>query len=89
MRRVLLASMSGAAVTAIRMEGIEHEFAAIPGVEQDMTDVVLNFKKCDLSLSEGDSVIFSAHFEGPGDCTVTVCGELVDCTSVGSKATVD
>jgi len=56
-------------VTAIRIEGVQHEFAAIPGVEQDMTDVVLNFKKCDLSLREKESVIFSAHFEGSGDCT--------------------
>ncbi len=69
LRRVLLASLSGAAVTAVRVEGVQHEFSAIPGVEEDMTDVVLNFKKCDLSLKEGDSLIFSYSFSGRGDCT--------------------
>jgi len=69
LRRVLLASLSGAAVTAIRVEGVQHEFSAIPGVEEDMTDVVLNFKKCDLSLKEGESLIFSYSFTGRGDCT--------------------
>ncbi len=70
LRRVLLASLSGAAVTAVRVEGVQHEFSAIPGVEEDMTDVVLNFKKCDLSLNEGESLIFSYTFSGRGDCTV-------------------
>lgn len=69
LRRVLLASLSGAAVTALRVEGINHEFSAIPGVEEDMTDVVLNVKKCDLSLKEGESLIFSYTFSGRGDCT--------------------
>ena len=69
MRRVLLASLTGAAVTAIRVEEIQHEFSAIPGVEEDMTDVVLNFKKCDLSLKEGNSSIFSFSFSGKGECT--------------------
>lgn len=67
MRRVLLASLTGAAVTAIRVEEIQHEFSAIPGIEEDMTDVVLNFKKCDLSLKEGDSHIFSFSFSGKGE----------------------
>lgn len=76
MRRVLLASLSGAAVTAVRIENIQHEFSAIPGVEQDMTDVVLNFKKCNLSLKEGDSSIFSYTHKGKGDMTAgTVFGE--------------
>ena len=69
MRRVLLASLTGAAVTAIRVEEIQHEFSAIPGVEEDMTDVVLNFKKCDLSLKEANSSIFSFSFSGKGECT--------------------
>jgi len=69
LRRVLLASLSGAAVTAVRIEGIQHEFSAIPGVEEDMTDVILAFKKCDLSLKEGESLIFSYAWKGRGDCT--------------------
>ncbi|MDK1020289.1 MAG: DNA-directed RNA polymerase subunit alpha [Candidatus Hydrogenedentes bacterium] len=69
MRRVLLASLSGAAVTAIRVENIQHEFSAVPGIEEDMTDVVLNFKKCDLSLKNVDSFIFSFNISGKGEAT--------------------
>lgn len=69
MRRVFLASLSGAAVTAVRVENIQHEFSAIPGIEEDMTDIVLNFKKCDLTLKEVDSFIFSFKFSGKGDAT--------------------
>ncbi|MFM1920672.1 MAG: hypothetical protein RLZZ303_2306, partial [Candidatus Hydrogenedentota bacterium] len=52
LRRVLLSSLQGAAVTAIRVEGINHEFSAIPGVVEDLTDVVLNLKKCELRLNQ-------------------------------------
>lgn len=69
MRRVLLASLSGAAVTAVRIENIQHEFSAIPGVEEDMTDIVLNFKLCDLSLKESESYIFSHKWKGKGSVT--------------------
>jgi DNA-directed RNA polymerase subunit alpha len=82
MRRVLLASLSGAAVTAVRFENITHEFSAIPGVKEDVTDVVLNLKKCALSLSEGESVIFTYVHKGEGVLTVgdLIAGqELVEC----------
>jgi DNA-directed RNA polymerase subunit alpha len=66
---VLLASLEGAAVTAVRVENIQHEFSAIPGVEEDMTDVVLNLKDCQIRIKEGESVIFSFSFKGKGDVT--------------------
>lgn len=69
MRRVLLASLSGAAVTAVRVEGIQHEFSAIPGVAEDMTEVILNFKQCKLKLSEEKSIIFSFSHKGVGQVT--------------------
>ena len=69
MRRVLLASLSGAAVTAVRLENIQHEFAAIPGVQEDVTDLILKFKQCDLRLKDEDSVIFSCTHSGLGDIT--------------------
>lgn len=69
MRRVLLASLSGAAVTAVRIEGITHEFSAIPGVKEDLTNVVLNLKKCEISLREGESLIFTHNFKGEGALT--------------------
>lgn len=69
MRRVLLASLSGAAVTAVRLENIQHEFAAIPGVQEDVTDLILNFKECDLRLKGEEAIIFSCTQSGLGDVT--------------------
>src|SRR5437879_3482056 len=53
LRRVLLSSLPGAAVTSIRIEGVQHEFQDVPGVLEDVTDIVLNIKKLRLrSFSE-------------------------------------
>lgn len=86
-RRVLLASLRGAAVTAVRIEGVNHEFSAIPGVVEDMTNVILNFKKCDLQVTGAESVIFSYAFKGEGPCTagdVFKGQEKIDCYSPDS-----
>lgn len=71
LRRVLLSSLEGTAITAIRVEEIQHEFSAIPGVEEDLTDVVLNLKKCDIRLNEVESHIFTFQHKGEGVVTVT------------------
>lgn len=71
LRRVLLASLEGAAVTAIRIENIPHEFAAIPGVKEDVTDLVLNLKKAEIRLNrEEPSLIFPFVHKGEGAVTV-------------------
>lgn len=69
LRRVLLASLGGSAVTAIRMEGIHHEFSAIPGVKEDVTDVVLNLKRCQIRLNRDEALIFSFRRKGEGEIT--------------------
>ena len=69
LRRVLLSSLSGSAVTAVRIEGVNHEFSAIPGVQEDVTEVVLNLKKCELRLNQEESIIFSAKHKGDGPVT--------------------
>ena len=69
LRRVLLASLEGAAVTAIRTEGVQHEFATIPGVKEDVTDIVLNFKRCQLRLNRPEPIIFTFHYKGQGEVT--------------------
>ncbi len=54
LRRVLLSSIEGAAITAIRIEGVDHEFSPIPGVVEDATDIILNLKQVPFKLmSEG------------------------------------
>lgn len=50
MRRVLLSSAPGAAVTAIRIDGIQHEFSSIPGVKEDVTEIILNLKGLSVKL---------------------------------------
>lgn len=70
LRRVLLASLEGSAVTAIRFEDIRHEFSAIPGVLEDVTDIVLNLKNCHIRLNEKDSHIFTFNWDG-GEGPVT------------------
>ncbi|MCL4215640.1 MAG: DNA-directed RNA polymerase subunit alpha [Candidatus Hydrogenedentes bacterium] len=69
LRRVLLASLEGSAVTAIRIEGNQHEFSAIPDVQEDVTDVVLNFKRCQISLNKEEPLIFSFKHKGEGPIT--------------------
>ncbi|HEY0112124.1 MAG TPA: DNA-directed RNA polymerase subunit alpha [Allosphingosinicella sp.] len=69
LRRVLLSSLQGAAVTSIRVEGVLHEFSSLAGVREDMTDLVLNVKQIALRM-EGDAprrLALSAT--GPGEVT--------------------
>ena len=55
LRRVLLSSLQGAAVTSIHIDGVLHEFSSIPGVREDVTDIVLNVK----------DIVFRMHADGP------------------------
>src|SRR5947199_7725687 len=54
LRRVLLSSLEGAAVTSVKIEGVAHEFTTLPGVREDVTDILLNFKNLICRL-HGDS----------------------------------
>ena len=66
LRRVLLSSIEGAAITAVRIEGVEHEFSPIPGVVEDATDIILNLKQIPFKLS-GDAVkTVRLNVESPG-----------------------
>lgn len=69
LRRVLLASLEGSAVTAIRIEGAQHEFSAVPGVKEDVTDIVLNFKRLQLRLNRPEPIIFTFQHKGQGIIT--------------------
>ena len=68
-RRTLLSSMEGAAIVAIRIEGVQHEFRTVPGVVEDVTEIVLNLKEVRLRLhSEGPKTIH-VQKTGPGPLT--------------------
>ena len=67
LRRVLLSSLQGAAVTAVHIEGVLHEFSSIPGLREDVTDIVLNIKQLGLRM----------HGEGPKRMTLKATGPLL------------
>ncbi len=69
LRRVLLSSLTGAAVTYIKIGGILHEFSTIPGVLEDVTDIVLNLKGLRLKLATSSSQILYLEAKGKGDVT--------------------
>src|ERR1044071_6810720 len=69
LRRVLLSSTGGAAVTAVQIEGVLHEFSAIPGVVEDVTDIILNLKQMAITLHSEEPKVLSIDVQGPGAVT--------------------
>lgn len=69
MRRCLLSSIEGAAVAAVHIEGVLHEFSSIPGVVEDVTDVVLNLKQVPIRLHTDEPKVLSIDVQGPGTVT--------------------
>jgi DNA-directed RNA polymerase subunit alpha len=68
LRRVLLSSLGGAAITSVRIEGVAHEFSTIPGVKEDVTDIVLNLKDVVVRMhTDADEVEAPLVATGPGE----------------------
>ena len=67
LRRVLLSSLKGAAVTSIRVSGVHHEFSDIPHVREDMTALILNIKQLRLKMFQDESVRLRLEVKGEGD----------------------
>ncbi|HOB09163.1 MAG: DNA-directed RNA polymerase subunit alpha [Limnochordia bacterium] len=66
LRRVLLSSLPGTAVTSVRIEGVLHEFSTLPGVVEDTVDIVLNLKKLLVKLYSDEPVVIRVEAKGPG-----------------------
>jgi DNA-directed RNA polymerase subunit alpha len=72
LRRVLLSSLSGAAITSVRIEGVSHEFSSIAGVKEDVTDIILNLKDLVVRMhTNADAVEAPVVVTGPGDVTAS------------------
>lgn len=69
LRRILLSSLQGGAVSAIKIDGVQHEFSVIPGVREDVIDIVLNIKELAVAVHTELTKTLSLKAEGP--CTVT------------------
>lgn len=66
-RRVLLSSIQGAAITAIRIDGVQHEFATITGIKEDVTSIILNLKEVRIKLLNKRPDKVSLRLKGPGE----------------------
>ena len=69
LRRVLLSSIEGAAVTKIRIEGVQHEFSTMPGVLEDVSDIVMNIKGLIVNLTSDEPKTMRVAATGPGEVT--------------------
>ncbi len=70
LRRILLSSLPGAAATSIKIDGVQHEFSTIPGVVEDVTEIILNIKKLALKL-HSESSTKTVYIEAKGACEIT------------------
>ncbi len=79
LRRVLLSSLEGYAITSIKIEGVEHEFSTIPGVVEDMTEIILNLKKVRFKrqISELDSETVNVSITGKEQLTAGDLGKFI------------
>ena len=69
LRRVLLSSLQGAAVTSIQIDGVLHEFSSVPGVREDVTDIVLNVKAISVRMHGEGPKRMTLRGQGPGEMT--------------------
>jgi DNA-directed RNA polymerase subunit alpha len=69
LRRILLSSIEGTAITAVKIEGVLHEFSSIPGVVEDTTDIILNLKRIPLRMHSDQVETLVLRKEGPGTVT--------------------
>ena len=100
LRRIMLSSLQGAAVTAIQIDGVLHEFSSVPGVREDVTDIVLNIKALGLRMqgegpkklclrATGPCVVTAGMIETTGDIQV-MNANLVICTlDQGAKVSME
>src|SRR3712207_6768643 len=69
LRRVMLPGLPGAAVTKVRIEGVSHEFSTIPGVKEDVVDIILNVKELKFKLEREEPIELEITKDGPGMVT--------------------
>ena len=71
LRRVLLSSIEGAAITAVKIEGVLHEFSSLPGVVEDVTDIILNLKQIPIKMHTTDEKILTLDLTRKGKVTAS------------------
>ena len=100
LRRVLLSSLQGAAITGVQIDGVVHEFSSIAGVREDVTDVVLNLKRVALSMvsetskrmtlkATGPGVVTAGQIETTGDVEVLNPGHVICTLDEGAEVRME
>jgi len=100
LRRVLLSSLQGAAITSVQIEGALHEFSTLPGVSEDVTDIVLNLKGVVTKLhkdgpvrvklqAEGPCVVTAGNIEAPADLEILNKDHYICTVSQGAKISME
>ena len=69
LRRVILSSLYGAAITSVKFDSVMHEFSVIQGVREDVSEIILNLKEVRLKVSDVESRIIRIEATGPGEVT--------------------
>ena len=69
LRRILLSSLPGAAVTEVRIEGVQHEYSSIPGIQEDVIEILLNLKNLAVRMHGRDEAVVRINKKGPGTVT--------------------
>jgi DNA-directed RNA polymerase subunit alpha len=78
LRRILLSSLPGAAVSNVKIEGVRHEFSVIHGVKEDVTEIILNLKNLAIKNNSDSNEPKMAYIDVSGDCEVTAADIKVD-----------
>ena len=79
LRRILLSSLPGAAITSVKIDGVVHEFSTVPGVVEDVPEIIVNLKSVRLKMHENEEKTIRINFEGPGDVTA---GDIITDSTV-------
>ena len=79
LRRILLSSLPGAAITSVKIDGVVHEFSTVPGVVEDIPEIIVNLKCVRLRMHELEDKHISIDFKGPGEVTA---GDIITDSSV-------
>ena len=67
LRRILLSSLPGAAITSVKIDGVVHEFSTVPGVVEDVPEIIVNLKSVRLKMHDNEEKIISIKFKGAGE----------------------
>ena len=74
LRRILLSSLPGAAITSIKVDGVQHEFTTIPNIVEDVVEIILNLKEVRLKIHDNDEKLLRIDVDGAGEVTA---GDIV------------